>query len=124
MRKDLQLPSIATLTRITSTCAKKCSSSLLNTVFSLVENSQKVCVMLVDEVDVKKSLQFHKGEVFGKAAANNSSLLVDTMLGQMVNCLHWGPDFILTMTPVSKLNADFKPCCVHLRLRHPKGSRI
>ena len=68
MRKDLQLPSIATSTRITSTCAKKCSSSLLNTVFSSVENSQKVCVMLVDEVYVKKSLQFHNGEVFGKAA--------------------------------------------------------
>ena len=40
-KKDLQLPSIATLTRITSTCAKQCSSSLLNTVFSSVENFQK-----------------------------------------------------------------------------------
>ena len=29
------------------------------------------------------------------------------MLGHMVNCLHGGPDFLLTMTPVSKLNADF-----------------
>ena len=90
MRKDLQLPSISTLTRITSTCAKKCSSSLLNTVFSSVENSQKVCVMLVDEVYVKKSLQFHGGEVFGKAA-NNSSLIADTMLGQMDNS--WGSRF-------------------------------
>ena len=69
--------------------------------------------MLVDEVDVKKSLQFHNGEVFGKAA-NNSSHLADTMLGQMVNCLHWGPDFILTMTPVSKLNADFLNHAVYI----------
>ena len=45
---------------------KKCSSSLLNTVFSSVENSQKVCVMLVDEVYVKKSLQFHGGEVLAR----------------------------------------------------------
>ena len=36
------------------------------------------------------------------------------MLGQMVNCLHWGPDFILTMTPVSKLNAYFLNHAVYI----------
>ena len=51
-------------------------------------------------------LQFHGGEIFGKAA-NDPSRLAETMLGLMINCLHGGPKFLLNMLPVSKLNADF-----------------
>ena len=69
---------------------------------------------------MKKSLQFH-GEVFGKTS-NNSSLLADTMLGQMVNFLHGGPDFLLTMTPVSKLNADFLNQAVEINVRDLSNS--
>ena len=35
------------------------------------------------------------------------TLLQDTLLGIMVNCLHGGPIFISKMIPVSKLDTNF-----------------
>ena len=43
---------------------------------------------------------------FGKSA-NNPSLLAETMLGYIVNCLHGGSKFLLNMIPIAKLNSDF-----------------
>ena len=55
----------------------------------------------------------------------SSSLLTDTMLGQMVNCLHVLHDILLTIILVSKFNAKFfKPSSVHRRIRHPTRSRL
>ena len=51
-------------------------------------------------------LQFHGGQIFGKAV-NDSSLKAETMLDIMVNCLHGGPIFLTNMIPVTKLNTQF-----------------
>ena len=63
-------------------------------------------MLLHDEVYVKKALLYHGGEVFGRAV-NNPSALAETMLGQMLICLHGGPKFMISMVPVANLNANF-----------------
>ena len=49
---------------------------------------------------------YHGGTVFGKAC-NNPSLLANTVLGIMINCMFGGPTFLTRMLPVAKLNAEF-----------------
>ena len=56
LRKDFQLPSIQTLTRITSRVAKKDEKSFLTGVFKCLPEDQKICVLMQDEVYVKKNV--------------------------------------------------------------------
>ena len=65
-------------------------------------------MLLHDEVYIKKSMQYHGGEIFGRAA-NDPSLLAEIMLGQMLICLHSPEDQNLSfnMLPVAQLNANF-----------------
>ena len=53
-------------------------------------------------------LQYHGGEIFGKTV-NVLSKLAETIQGQglMINCLHVGPKFLLSLIPVAKLNTNF-----------------
>ena len=104
--EDFQLPSVSTLTRITSTVAKQGDSDFLKNVFKSLDEKQKLCVVLHDEVYIKKMMTYHGGTIYGKAT-NDPSALVDTMLGVMVNNLHGIPQFLDKMIPVTKLNADF-----------------
>ena len=78
---------MSTLSNITSSCNKQTISIFLKNVIDRLEDPKKVCVLLHDEVYIKKSMQFHGGEIFGRAA-NDPSLLAETMLGQMLICLH------------------------------------
>ena len=103
MREDYQFPSISTLTKITSSCAKQTSGAFLKNVFHSLETKQKICILLHDEINIKKILQ---AKIFGKAE-NDTNLLAETMLGLMINSLHGGPKFLLKMIPVAKLNAEF-----------------
>ena len=51
---------------------------------------------------------YHGGTIFGKAC-NNPSLLANTVLGIMVDCMYGGGggDFLPRMLPVAKLNSEF-----------------
>lgn len=106
LRNEYKLPSIRTLTRITSSISKQEDSAFLEGIFKSLIPEQRICVLLHDEVYIKKTLTYHGGTVFGKAA-NDPSVLAGTMLGIMVNNLHGGPKFLERMIPVSKLNADY-----------------
>ena len=106
IRIDFQFPSESTLCRITSTFSKQNSGDLIANVFNTLSEKHSVCVLLHDEIYIKKMLQFHEGQIFGKAV-NDSSLKAETMLGIMVNCLHEGPKFLTNMIPVAKLNIQF-----------------
>ena len=64
---DYQLPSVSTLTRITSKVSKVEDVPFLKRVLDTTEKKQKYCVLLHDEVYVKKMLLYHGGTVFGKA---------------------------------------------------------
>ena len=93
------------LTQITSKVSKLVELDFLQQIFNSIEENQKDCTILFDEVYVKQML-YHGGTIFGKAC-NNPSLLANTVLGIMVDCMYGGPTFLLRMLPVAKLNSEF-----------------
>ena len=97
---------MSTLTRITSKVSKVEDVPFLKRVLDTTEKKQKYCVLLHDEVYVKKMLLYHGGTVFGKAQ-NHPSKLAETVLGIMIICLHEGPSFISKIVPVSNLDANY-----------------
>ena len=105
LREEYELPSIKTLTRITSKIAKIGNEDFYANVFSDIDNHQKNCVLLQDEVYIKKMLTYHGGTIFGQSENNES--LAETMLGIMVTCLHGGPKFLSRMIPASKLDSEY-----------------
>ena len=54
MREDYQFPSISILTKITSSCANQTSGAFLKNVFHSLETKQKNCILLHDEIYIKK----------------------------------------------------------------------
>ena len=106
IRKDYQLPSIATLTKLTSKFSNTDDNTFITKIFENLNNGQKNCILLIDEVYVKPMLTYHGGHVFG-SAANDNSKLAKTVLSVMVVCLYGGPKFVAKMVPVYKLDADF-----------------
>ena len=106
LQRDYSLPSIRTLTRLTSQVGKLDESGFLNNVFNALTDEQKICSIIFDEVYVKKALLYHGGTLFGKAL-NNPDCLANTVLGIMIACQHGGPVFLSKMLPVSNLDADF-----------------
>ena len=107
IREDFELPSIATLTRLTSKVRNVDDDSYLRTMFeNLKDQRQKTCILLLDEVYVKTTLQYHGGILFGKAM-NNPSVLANTVLSLMIVTLFGGPKFLYKMLPARNLNANF-----------------
>ena len=101
LRKDFKLPLVRTLQKVTSKCSKQSKLSFLANILRPLNEKQKVCALLHDEIYIKKMMQY----------ANQQTILLywrkQLMLGCMVNCLHGGPKFLLNMIPIAKLNSDF-----------------
>ena len=106
LAKDYQLPSIRTLTRITSKVGSQDDTSFLQNVLQHVETWQRRCILMLDEVYVKAALTYHGGTLFGKSV-DNPAMLANTVLAFMVKCCFGGPEFFMKLLPVSNLNADF-----------------
>ena len=106
LRDDFQLPSISTLTRITSKISNIDESAFLSTVFNTLDVKQRTCIILQDEIYVKKMMLYHGGKVFGRSADDPTSL-AKTVLGIMLTCLNGGPKFLSKLIPISKLNSEF-----------------
>jgi len=106
LRDDYKLPAVKTLTRITSKVAKVSNNNFLKSVFDSLEERKKLCIILFDEIYVKKMMTYHGGTIFGKAL-NYPDLLATTVLGIMINCMFGGPTFLSSMIPVTKLNSPF-----------------
>lgn len=106
MRHDFQLPCVETLSRMTSQVAKADESTFSESIFSALEERQRLCVLLHDEVYVKKMMLYHGGQVFGKSA-DDPKCLAKTVLGIMICCMFGGPAFLTKILPISKLNACF-----------------
>ena len=83
LRNDFQFPDVSTLRKITSKVAKAGEAAFSNAVFGALEERQKLCILLLDEVYVKKMMLYHGGEVFGRSL-DNPECLAKTMLGIMV----------------------------------------
>ena len=54
------------LRNLTSKVSKNQDEKFVTGIFSSIEEKQRSCIILVDEVYVKTSLQYHGGHVFGK----------------------------------------------------------
>ena len=106
LRYDYRLPSIKTLTTLTSKTEKLNDLSFLSEVFTNVEGKQRKCVVLVDEVYVKASLMYHGGYLYG-FADNKEKQVAKTFLSVMIKCLVGGPKFLVKMIPVVDLDSEF-----------------
>ena len=104
--KDFQLPSIRTPQRIPSKVGKQDDLKFLKNVFTSVEEKQRRCILMLDEVYVKSTLLYHGGTLFGKAV-NDPSKLASTILSLMLKCTSGGPEFVAIMLPVAKLIFSF-----------------
>ena len=92
LRNDYELPSISTLTRLTSKVSNIGDSSFVRSVFHSLNDEQKNCILLIDEVYVKPLLSYHGGKLFGNSVSDNTPL-GKTVLAFMIVCLYGGPNF-------------------------------
>ena len=106
LKDDYKLPEPRTLTRITSRVSKITDKNYVKQVFNALDEEKRHCILLFDEVYVKKMMSYHGGSVFGKAA-NNPNLLANAVLGLLLDCLLGGPSFLAKMIPVTKLTSNF-----------------
>ena len=102
----MELPSIKKLIRLTSTTKNTDDQTFFQGIFSTLDGKQKSTALLVDEVYVKPSLQFHGGNLFGRAV-NKPALPANTILTFMTVCLFGVPKFVCKMMPVRQLDAQF-----------------
>ena len=107
LREDYQLPSVTTLARLISKVGNTDDLTFIKEVDSGVTERQRTVIILTDEVDVKSTLYYHGGKVFGRAH-NNPNKLARTVLGIMIKCLFGGLEFLVKMIPVCDLNAEFQ----------------
>ena len=106
LRNDYELPSVQTLTRLTSKVKNLSDDTYLKNVFANLNTKEKTCILLVDEVYVKPMLQYHGGILFG-TAVNKPKKLANTVVGFMLVSLFGGAEFLYKMLPISGLDADF-----------------
>ena len=106
IRIDFELPSVRTLSTLTSSIRNIGDNKYLSNFFSGISENQKNCILLIDEVYVKPTLQCHGGVVFGKAV-NKPDLTANTILSFMIVCLFNGPKLLYKMLPVKQLDATF-----------------
>lgn len=78
LRNDFQLPSIATLTRVTSKVSNIDDKSFINSIFQSFQGGKKLCILLTDKVYVKPLLSYGE-QLFGNSV-NNPSKLAKTVL--------------------------------------------
>ena len=87
LRDDYKLPSVQTLTNLTSKVSKLSDANFIHKIFNSILQNQRECIILFDEIYVKKMLLYHGGSIFGKAA-NDSTTLAAAVLGIMVDCMY------------------------------------
>ena len=105
LRDYFQLPSLATLGRMTSKVSKLNEKSFLLSISNTFNISQKECIILHDEVYIKM-LVYHGKQLFGKSV-DNPSVLARTVLGMMLICINGGPTFLTKLILISKLISAF-----------------
>ena len=71
-----------------------------------MDEKQKHCIILIDEVYVKPSLTYHAGSIFGNAV-NKPEAVATTILSFMLVSLYGGPKYLCRILPVIVLNSKF-----------------
>ena len=106
LRNDYELPSISTLTRLTSNVPRIKGSSFARSVFQSLNDGQKKSVLLIDKVCVKPLLSHHVEQLFGNSISDNTQF-AKAVLAFMIVWLYGEPKFLVKMLPISKLNINF-----------------
>ncbi|XP_065664423.1 uncharacterized protein LOC136086082 [Hydra vulgaris] len=104
---DYKLPSIRTLTRLTSKISSMEDLSFINSILMNLNPLKRTSIILIDEVYVKASLLYQRGALFGQAV-NYPEKLAKTILSFMIKCLFGGPEFICRAQPVANLSSEFQ----------------
>ena len=86
LQQDFQLPSIRTLTRITSKVGEVTEAEFLASIFKNLSPCQRRCIVLWDEIYIKPALTYHGEKLFGRAT-DHPEKLAKTMLTVMIKCL-------------------------------------
>ena len=73
---------------------------------NLSDPRQKTRILLLDELHVKMTLQYHGGALFGKAV-NKPHLLANTVLSFLIVRLFGGPILLCKMLPVREVDVKF-----------------
>ena len=107
MRENFLLPAITTLQRLTARVKRIELSKFIKIMFSTLKPVQKFCIILIDEVYVKKTVSYHGGHIFG-ITKDDATQLAKTLLTSMIVCLRGGPKFVASMVPVAALTATFQ----------------
>lgn len=104
LREFLVIPSRR---RLQSVLSSVDTNTVISKSFSQVNDQQKNCLLLLDEVKIRPSLLFSGGILCGQAS-NRPSEKASSMLCVMVRCLHGGPSFMLRIVPVCHLDAKYQ----------------
>ena len=70
MKNCAKITNYPALRHLTSKVSKIQDEKYVTGIFSSIDERQRSCIILMDEVYVKHSLQYHRGHVFGKAENN------------------------------------------------------
>ena len=94
----------------------------MRSIFNTLKENQKQCVIMQDEICVRKML-YHGGTLFGRATDDPQSS-AKTILGVVISCMFGGPTFISKMSPIAKLNSPFLYEQIRLKLMPSISHRL
>lgn len=115
LRSYLTLPSSRTIRSLVKNTCDADDYKYVSQFFCALEDRQRICSLLLDEIHVKPCLQYQGAVVFGEAA-NNSGSVATSMLAAMLSCSFGGPKHCIRLIPVCKLTAEYvvtviRECC-------------
>ena len=106
IRSQIKLPSISTLSKITRMSKNTDDITFFKQLFETLPDRSKGCILLIDEMYIKASVQYCGGELYGYAE-DDKSKMAKTVLAVMVKCMFGGKKFLAKLVPVAALNSDF-----------------
>ena len=99
--KTLILPNEKLIRELLS---KSLQNNNLQILLEKIEPQQRLVSILFDEVKLKKALRFSDSHIIRQALNNQDELATSALVIEIV-CHHGGPRFVLSITPVFRLNS-------------------
>ena len=107
LRQFLPLPSVTTLTRITSMAGNTSDKSLFSALFESLEDRSRYCILIIDEVYIKATVSYRGGQIYGYSV-DCPGKIATTFLCIMVKCFFGSFKFLAKLLPCHALKADFQ----------------
>ena len=80
---------------------------VINRIFLKLDDNQKICFILADEIYVKPAIRFRGNHIVGMAVNQDQPCPAKTILTLMVNLIFGAPAFVARLLPVMNLTANF-----------------